>query len=131
MLEAVRSVIIQIFIQIQPMNARQPNIIGNAEDFFAPPEDEDEHRNVSLFAHEIDARAKTPRQLHEVCQNAHFFMPCASSPVCNKHFLADVLCGKCYMPKNNEIRQKAVFGSPPDGRAAPVPHARAEVYRQS
>ena len=95
------------------MNSRQPNIIGNAEDFFAPPEDEDEPRNVSLFAHEIDARAKTPRQLHEVCQKAHFFMPCASSPVCNKHFLADVLCGKCYMPKNNEIRQKAVFGSPP------------------
>ena len=94
------------------MNQRQPNIIGNAEDFALQEEDND-NRNAGLFAYEIDARAKTPQQLHEVCQKAHFFMPCASSPVCNKHFLADVLRGKCYMPKNDEIRQKAVFGSPP------------------
>ena len=61
---------------------------------------------------EINAKARTPAQLYEVCTKANYLMPAMSSRLCHGKFLAEVLNQTCYMPKNEQVRHKTLFGNP-------------------
>ena len=89
---------------------RHPNIIGNLEDY--KQEEEDGPDTLGITAAEINAKAPNVAQMYRLCTQARFFMPSQTSSVCSRQFLADVLSGTCYMPRNEDVRQKTVFGNP-------------------
>ena len=87
-----------------------PNIIGNIEDF--KQEEVDGLDTLGITAAEINAKAPSVAHMYRLCTQARFFMPLQASAICSRQFLADVLGGKCYLPKNEQVRQKTLFGSP-------------------